>query len=47
MRARGEPRRVVVTGLGVVSPAGTGLDAPLPTRDAVELPGRRGAHSAG
>ena len=27
MRARPEPRRVVVTGLGVVSPAGTGLDA--------------------
>ena len=27
MRAAGPPRRVVVTGLGVVSPAGTGLDA--------------------
>ncbi len=27
MRAPAAPRRVVVTGLGVVSPAGTGLDA--------------------
>ena len=27
MRAAREPRRVVVTGIGVVSPAGTGLDA--------------------
>ena len=27
MRARPAPRRVVVTGIGVVSPAGTGLDA--------------------
>ena len=26
--------------------AGTGLDAPLPTRDTVELPSRRGAHAA-
>ena len=26
--------------------AGTGLDAPLPTGDQVQLPGRRGAHSA-
>ncbi|MGY1814175.1 hypothetical protein [Blastococcus sp. SYSU D00820] len=26
--------------------AGTGLDAPLPERDQVELPGRRGAHAA-
>jgi hypothetical protein len=26
--------------------SGTGLDAPLPTRDQVELPGRRGAHAA-
>ena len=26
--------------------SGTGLDAPLPTGDAIQLPGRRGAHSA-
>ena len=26
--------------------AGTGLDAPLPSGDQVQLPGRRGAHSA-
>jgi hypothetical protein len=26
--------------------AGTGLDAPLPSGDAIQLPGRRGAHSA-
>ena len=26
--------------------AGTGLDAPLPTREQAELPGRRGAHRA-
>ena len=26
--------------------AGTGLDSPLPTGDQVQLPGRRGAHSA-
>ena len=26
--------------------AGTGLDAPLPTGDQVQLPGRRGAHAA-
>jgi chromosome condensin MukBEF MukE localization factor len=25
---------------------GTGLDAPLPTRDQVQLPARRGAHAA-
>ena len=27
--------------------AGTGLDAPLPTGDQVQLPARRGSHSAG
>ena len=27
--------------------AGTGLDAPLPAMEDVELPGRRGAHSGG
>jgi hypothetical protein len=26
--------------------AGTGLDAPLPARDQLQLPGRRGAHAA-
>jgi hypothetical protein len=26
--------------------AGTGLDAPLPTGEQVQLPGRRGAHAA-
>ena len=26
--------------------AGTGLDAPLPTGDQLQLPGRRGAHAA-
>jgi hypothetical protein len=26
--------------------AGTGLDAPLPTREQAQLPGRRGAHAA-
>jgi hypothetical protein len=26
--------------------AGTGLDAPLPAGDQVQLPGRRGAHAA-
>ncbi|NEK58411.1 hypothetical protein GCU56_11060 [Geodermatophilus sabuli] len=26
--------------------AGTGLDAPLPSPDQVQLPGRRGAHAA-